>query len=216
MINGVTAYVPALLISGLVLTYLLKYHYRLTINVIAPIGPILIYSHILIKYGNLSQWMAYENWVTVGVFRGIAGTLLGVMAFELGGKCHLNAKLLRIFRAVCICLILALIVFRDSITYQDEAIYPFVFALLLWGIYYDEANYKIPQLLERLILYLGRISYNIFLLHYGVCHLLSQYAKDGKLSYIVPIYFVVTVLLAVLMDRFIYRVSHGKKVRGCE
>lgn len=70
VINGVTAYIPALLFSCLVLTYLLRYHNRLTINVIAPICPILIYSHILIKYGNLSQWVEYENWTTVGLLRG--------------------------------------------------------------------------------------------------------------------------------------------------
>ena len=142
---------------------------------------------------------------------GVAGTLLGVMAYELGGKFKLHTKLLCTFKIVCIGLILGLVVFRDSISYQDEMVYPYVFALLLLGIYYDNTQYRLPQLMENSILYLGKISYNIFLMHYGVCYLFSFYVGDNRLSYILPSYFIVIVMLAVLMERLSFLLTNRKK-----
>lgn len=86
VINGVTAYIPALLVASLVIHYCLQYHYRITINVLAPLGPVFIYSYIVNTCGNLSQWMKYENCYTVGVLRGMAGILVGVLAFEIGSR----------------------------------------------------------------------------------------------------------------------------------
>ena len=84
VINGVTAYIPALLFGSLIIHYMYTKHYRLTVNVLSIVSPVFIYSHIVITYGNLSQWMVYENWYTVGIIRGIAGILIGVLAFEVG------------------------------------------------------------------------------------------------------------------------------------
>ena len=84
VINGVTAYIPAMLVSSLLIVYLYQHHYKITVNILCVIIPIFIYSHILNNYGNLSQWMAYEKWTTVGILRGFAGMLIGVFISERG------------------------------------------------------------------------------------------------------------------------------------
>lgn len=86
VINGVTAYIPALLFASLVIYYMIKKHFMLFINIIIPILPIFIYAHIINLYGNLSQWMAFENWYTIGMFRGLAGTLIGAGTYIYGDK----------------------------------------------------------------------------------------------------------------------------------
>lgn len=49
----------------------------LFVSIVILIIPIFIYAHIIDTYGNLSQWTAFENWYTIGLFRGLAGTLIG-------------------------------------------------------------------------------------------------------------------------------------------
>ena len=88
VINGVTAYIPALLFASLVIYYMIKRHFMLFINIIIPILPIFIYAHIINLYGNLSQWMAFENWYTIGILRGLAGTLIGAGAYIYGNEIY--------------------------------------------------------------------------------------------------------------------------------
>ena len=83
MINGVTAYIPALLVASLILHYFYVNHRKLTVNLIITLVPIAIYSHIIETYENLSQWMVYENWYTIGILRGVAGISVGMLAYIL-------------------------------------------------------------------------------------------------------------------------------------
>lgn len=86
VINGVTGYIPALLVGSLIIYYFLDKYYEITVNLFAPILPIMIYAHMINTYGNISQWMEYEDWCTIGCLRGIAGILIGVLAYEIGRK----------------------------------------------------------------------------------------------------------------------------------
>lgn len=94
-INGVTGYIPALLASSLFIYYTCKKHYDLFVNIIIPMFPIFIYSHIINAYGNLSQWLAYENWYTIGILRGMAGMLVGGELIYMGNKRKRRRKFCR-------------------------------------------------------------------------------------------------------------------------
>lgn len=94
-INGVTSYIPALLAASLILHYLLCNHRKFTTNIVSVLAPIAIYSHIMNTYGNLSQWIPYENWYTIGILRAIAGMSLGIFAYytincKTGGGQRIN------------------------------------------------------------------------------------------------------------------------------
>lgn len=190
VINGVTAYIPALLGASLVVHYCLQNHYKITINILAPMLPVFIYSHIINTYGNLSQWMPYENWYTVGLLRALAGMLLGVLAYEVGYKTKnvwVDIKLL--IALACILAIACLVIFCQHIDFYDEICYPYIFAVLVATIYFSPSK-KIPQKVESFLLYLGKISYCIYLLHYGVCHLLKIYIPGQSYSMCAPLYLI--------------------------
>lgn len=79
----------------------------------------------------------------------------------------------------CMLLIAALIVYRNSITYNDEILYPYVFAILLASVYNEPERLIKDTKIKKISLHLGKISYYIFLLHYGICYLIKIY-MPGK------------------------------------
>ncbi len=206
MINGVTAYISALLGSSLVIHYLLKNHDRLLINILIPIAPIFIYSHIIYTYGNLSQWMAYENWYTIGLFRGIAGMLVGAGAYLYSEQKQVRGGIGKKDRMIslgigCIAIV-ALVWYRNSLSYSDEILYPYIFGMILRSIYFRERK-KVNTILEKVCLLLGKCSYHIFLIHYGVCYLLLRYMGGLQYSEIVPWYMIIIIGIGGIMSRII-------------
>lgn len=201
IINGVVGYIPALLCASLLIHYLLTKHHRLTVNIIAPILPIFIYSHIVFKYGNLSQWLEYENWYTVGILRGIAGCLVGVAAFEIFSK--LKKKNIYIyFGAATIPFIMGLVIFSNEISYNDEILYPFIFSILIASIYFTP-QININGWTKNKILYLGKISYNLYVAHYGICYLLKVWIPNKRYLYIGIPYLLLCCVVAMLMQKFL-------------
>lgn len=179
VINGVTAYIPALLAAELIVFYLLQYHYVFTVNIVAVFVPVFVYSHIVNLYGNVSQWGIYENWYTVGILRGLAGVLIGVFFHEIGEllKNHRGNFIRLVLFFLCGFAVLGLVIFRNRISYYDEMIYPYIFAIMISSIYYCKTKVSIP-FLERISLLGGKISYEIFLIHYGVCYLLKNFLYE--------------------------------------
>lgn len=205
VINGVTAYIPALLFAGLIVYYMLSKHYRLTVNILAVVLPVLIYSHIVITYGNLSQWLVYENWYTVGIIRGIAGILIGVFAFEVGHylkkrrREEIYQRFYCIGKWVSISAIISLVVFRDMISYYDEVVYPYVFAILIMSVYFKKPVFTDNKIC-MICIFAGKISYNIFLLHYGICHLMKLYIPDYSYRDMGPIYILLIIACGIILD----------------
>lgn len=76
VINGVTGQIAALLVATLILYYFFAFYKRMFVN-IGLILIMFIYSHILHNYGNLSQWIPYEQWYCIGILRAIAGMMVG-------------------------------------------------------------------------------------------------------------------------------------------
>lgn len=201
IINGVVGYIPALLCASLLIHFLLTRYYKITVNIIAPVCPILIYSHIVLTYGNLSQWLEYENWCTVGILRGIAGCLLGVAAYEIFRRknikyIYLIAKMASIF------LIIGLVVFRNEISYYDEVLYPFVFSILIASIYFTP-SINIKEGIKKKILYFGKISYNMYVSHYGICYLLKVWIPNISYLYIGIPYLIFCCVTAMLMQKIL-------------
>lgn len=214
IINGVTAYIPALLAASLIISYFLVYHHKLTINFLSIVVPIIVYSHIIITYGNLSQWLGWENWITVGVLRGIAGMLIGVFAYEMINRLtekHIWFSIFSILIAVIA--IIALVIFSDCISYQDEILYPYVFAFLICGLYVAKEKSKINAGIEKIILFLGNFSYYIFLSHYGVCYMMKIYMPNLGYGSGVVIELFLTTFVSCLMKIIIdlsYKVVKGR------
>ena len=213
VINGVTAYIPALLFSDLILYYLLSKHYKLVINVLIPIAPICIYSHIINTYGNLSQWMPYENWYTIGILRGLAGMLVGIGGYIYGKEFILNMRknIRYVLISFCILGIITLVVLHERVSYQDEVLYPYTFAILIACCYFRNKRNMGLMIFENICIKFGGISYNIFLIHYGICYLFLIYLPKKEYFKIAPVYLIIVILMGLLMEIVLNR---GKMRKG--
>gem|GEM_PF-5266948 len=198
-INGVTSYIPALLAASLILHYLLCNHRKFTTNIVSVLAPIAIYSHIMNTYGNLSQWIPYENWYTIGILRAIAGMSLGIFAYSTINCKTGGGKESIILTIISLILMVGLVVCRNDISYYDEVMYPYVFAVCIGSIYVRTPKYSIVSL-ENIIIYLGKISLNIYVIHYGICYLMKTYFPEKKYGSMAIVYVVSVCVLAIMVE----------------
>ncbi len=216
IINGVTAYIPALLFSSLIIYYLIKKHYMLFVNIVIPVIPIFIYAHIINTYGNLSQWTAFENWYTIGVFRGLAGTLIGAGGYIYGERMH-SKNVCRevqcefshyVLGIISVLAILGLVFVRNHLSFVDMIIYPYIFGIVLYIIFFREKR-EVPAIIESVFLKCGKISYMIFLIHYGLCYLFQKYYSGHQYSVTAIYYMLIVTIMAIIMNRFLHIVERN-------
>lgn len=210
-INGVTAYIPTLLVASLMLHYLLCNYKRITVNIIIVLVPIAIYSHIVNVYGNLSQWTVYENWYTVGMLRAIAGMSVGILTYSISNCVKIRRGGGIILTIGSLLMMLGLILFRNNISYYDEVIYPYVFAICIGSIYKRKTEYS-SVFWKKAIIYFGRISLNIYVLHYGVCYLMKIYCPGKNYESIAGIYLLLVIAFAIVVEIFLKTLKKLNKV----
>lgn len=210
-INAVTAYIPALLIASLVLHYLLCNYKKITVNIIVILVPIAGYSHIVNLYGNLSQWTAYENWYTVGILRALAGMSVGILAYNMSNCMKIVKKGGIILTTGSLLMILGLVLFRNSISYYDEVIYPYVFGICIGSIYARKIEDS-KVFWKKVIIYFGRISLNIYMLHYGVCYLMRICCPEINYRSIAGIYLLLVIIFAIVVEAFLKKTKRLNKV----
>lgn len=130
--------------------------------------------------------------------------LVGVSAYETGvvaGEGNQKCLALKCFKIMIpVLFILGLVIFSDNISYQDEILYPYIFACLINGLYFVTKK-PINVFLKKIILYFGQLSYFIFLFHYGVCYLFNMYIV--KKEYIIILPYLASVLGASIFIKFI-------------
>lgn len=103
-------------------------------------------------------------------------------------------------KAICSILIIMLVIERNMITYNDELIYPYVFGMLLISIYYEKTRYEMFITVKNLFIYLGKISYTIFLMHYGICYIFLMNKKNNSNWKMASLYLIVVISVAIVMD----------------
>lgn len=174
--NGVTVYLSAQVIATLALYYVLTNHRRLFVNLLGPFAILAIYAHILQTYGNLSVWKEFETWLNAGVLRGFAGMSVGALAYLV-----LVDQLKRLPRgwriAVNACCSLAcagLVLARDSLSLSDLLIFLPIFAVLVASAYGLWQNVAKNGWWRKVCIGMGRLSYPVFLMHYGVILLMRD------------------------------------------
>ena len=88
---------------------------------------------------------------------------------------------------------------RNDISYYDEVMYPYVFAVCIGSIYVRTPKYSIVSL-ENIIIYLGKISLNIYVIHYGICYLMKTYFPKKKYGSMAIVYVVSVCVLAIMVE----------------
>ncbi|CUQ42845.1 Acyltransferase family [Fusicatenibacter sp. 2789STDY5834925] len=179
VINGVTGQIAALLVATLILYYFFAFYKRMFVN-IGLILIMFIYSHILHNYGNLSQWIPYEQWYCIGILRAIAGMMVGGGTYYIVVKKMEKLKRIPIYSMCLICVISCgfLVLLRDKIAFSDLLLFIPIFSVMISSAYLIHL-FERNIIIQRIMTFFGKMSYYIFLVHYPICKLL-QYFMSGK------------------------------------
>ena len=212
VINGTTAYISALLFASLIIHYILENHFKMFINILGPILCIGSYAYIINHYGNLSQWTAFNGWVCAGVIRALGGISVGVITYVVIRVYleKLSTLLLNFIYAICSLCCVLLIVCRNNISYVDEIIYIPIFSLIIGAVYIKSQRNKIKyDLLNDIFIYLGNLSYPIYLIHYSILYLFKHYLEGIRYEIIILPILLVVILVSITLS---FIVSLLKKV----
>ena len=108
-------------------------------------------------------------------------------------------KLYRIGEVISIVAIISLVIFREMISFYDEVIYPYAFAILIMSVYFKKSVFT-NKMICRMCIFVGKISYNIYLIHYAVCYLMKLYLPDYSYKAIAPIYIFIVIAYGIILN----------------
>lgn len=202
-LNPVIWYINALLAGGCVVIYLLRYHERFYLNIVAPFAILLIYGWCVKFSGcmegfaaNNSEYLSISNYLFL--LRGFAGLSLGVLVKRGGNKC------LPVYRKKCelLCkgieiagyvLVMAMAFWHGRT--RADFVYAFLLALCVGLSFTNSISERIVH--NLVIQCLNKLSVYIYL-----CHNVIRYiCVDIKVNYgmaTVLGYCVAVTLLALL------------------
>lgn len=198
--GGAASQLSVLFICSLIIYTLLAKYKTIYINIIAPIVIIGGLGRIINIYGNLSQWLAFDVFFTVGILRGFIDMSVGVLAAEIFYPWVKNAGrswVIRVGIFIPSIFILLLVIGRNQISFNDLILYIFLFAWLVVSIY--SSSIQISDRINDIVVYLGKLSYPIFLFHYGIIVLLKTYLPNLNYFLAVSTFSCMLLLAGVLM-----------------
>ena len=191
-LGGAPEFISALLFSSFLLHYIVKNHRE---SFITFIGPAIItcgLGFIITKYGNLSQWGTFNIVVSSGVIRALVDMSVGAwFALVVYPKVSKLSNTKKTFHLGLIILsLLALVILKNHISYADLIIYIFIFAYMICLL----NSIRNSNTFNSFLVFLGEMSYPIFLFHYPVLYLMEQ--KQLNINYLPKL------LLSVLLILF--------------
>lgn len=202
-LNPVVWYINALLAGGCVIIYLLIYHKRCYLNIIAPFSVLLIYGWC-VKYSGCVEGFAAWNSEYWGIsnylflLRGFAGLSLGVLVAEGGNKRLAAARSNRNVLYKCLEILGYILVAVMSFWYgraRTDIIYVFLLAICVCMSFTNKVSEQVVN--NPVIQFLNKLSVYIYL-----CHNVIRYICADKIyNYSVKIvigYCVAVTLLAIL------------------
>lgn len=195
--GGAPEQISALLFCSLIIHYLITRHKTAFINVIAPLAVVVGFGRIINTYGNMSQWMAFDGYINAGLLRGFTDMCTGALCAAVLLPLLRKMKESWLVAAGMIMpgvFIVLLVMGRDYIDSEDLILYIFLFGLLVTALYAWER--RVPEKIDKILRYLGRLSYPLFLFHYGMLIILRTYAPNMRYRYGVTMFLFMTLLAA--------------------
>lgn len=211
MYNVTSTYIASMLFTSLIIFYLVYNHRNFFICLIAPLSVMFGYGRIISLYGNLSQWMNSDGFMTASIIRAMAGMSLGALCYFVFVGILESRNILRIGVEVCsIVLIFILVVFRDRLSFNDLIVYPFVFGGLISALY-TKTDVKSIEI-NTLFCSLGRLSYPIFLFHYGLIIVFKSCFPDRLYSMSILFIIFILVIAAIIdvLENYMHKLKKSK------
>ena len=216
--GGAPAYISSLLICSLLLHYIIKHHRKAYVNVIGPMMIVWGISRLINYYGNLSQWMAIDSiGINVGIIRGMADMSVGavggllVKSVEEAQLKEMSQKKRVSILGFSLMLLatIVLIVFRNEIDFGDLIFFIFIFVFAI--IFMHMGNVEISRYIHKVLIFLGKLSYPIFLFHYCALIWMKNYLPG--MDYWRGIVVTLCIILGISITSLCIKVIIAKGIR---
>lgn len=208
MYNVTSTYIASMLLISLIIFYLIQNHKKLFICVIGPLSVMLGYGRIISQYGNLSQWLNNDGFVTASIIRAMAGMSLGALCYLILVDLIKNNQFIQnsieiggIF-SICI-----LVLFRDEICFSDLILWPFIFGGFISVLY--NRPVKLTNINTCFCL-LGKLAYPIFLFHYGILIIFTNYFPKHSYGFMMTAMIVSVLILSSILTLLQYLLKKSK------
>lgn len=189
------------LIFDLPIIYFFMIRYKNLFYILSPYIVIFIYINILYQYKILDVWYQNYGLLTIGVYRGIAGILLGCISYKIYDKLkknRLNKSV--IFFIECMCLFILLKIIFGAARNINDFIVPFLFSILIITAFLPQIKY-VSILNTKYISFLGNLTLSIFLNHWIVFQVIFRYLKFLDLKYLIIIYIILIICWSYFLNK---------------
>lgn len=210
-LNNPAWYVSALFISSYIVYYLIRNHRSLYLQLIGPVSLLIIYSYMYREYESLQSFIYTKDlWMNTAVLRGIAGLTIGAYVFLISQKirAYMFKNSTKIFLCVMeICGFAGVLIFAALI---EEQLYDFfmVFVIALCTILASLDTILGNMCRTRLVSYLDRLTYSMYLTHFFVMIVINRLWDTSKWYWWhIPVYFCVTIVYSMLFHKIVTMAS---------
>lgn len=218
-LNNPAWYVSAMFIAGHFIYYFLKNHKKFFVEFLGIFSVICLLGLFARNYDALNSFFSISPLgVSTGLLRAVIGLTIGIYVFYLSEKYMNNvSKLGSILMTVFEIVSFAVIVIASMLT--ENMLCDFVFLILsAFGVFFASKNQILSGLSNcKIMRYLSKISYAMFLSHFFVLHIMSLIWEDAEWRWkLVPIYILLTIIFAILLETIVnlftkYVLNRNKK-----
>lgn len=171
--------------------------------IFAPYCIIIIYFNFLYMFGMLDVWYQPFGLFFSGVYRGLAGILLGCLTYKI----HIRIKNVNMPRVVILggeVLVLGCILnmIVGNARNPNDFVAPILFVLLVLLANFPQISF-IKKLNNRAVYFLGKLSFSLFLNHWIVFSVLFLYYKNLN----VKILFILFVFISLVWSSVVLYLS---------
>ena len=188
--------------------YFMIIKYKKVFYLLSPYIIIIIYMNILYQYHILDVWAQYFGFLTIGIYRGIAGVLLGCVSYKIYSYLITrNINISVIFLVESITFIILLKIICGSARSINDFIAPVLFAVLIISAFLPQIKW-LTILNNKYISFLGNLTLSIFLNHWIVFQILFKHFSFLDLKYLIILYLFLIMIwsyLALKLSNFIFK-----------
>lgn len=200
-------FLSPLVVLSFFIYFCLCYNKKLFVG-LAPILSLLLFVYIAQTYGFLGMHFDYVDIFAGGIIRGFPEMTLGVfvayMVEEYSNNKNIKVSKVRgiIIRVVCY-VVLIYTILKSQWDFNDFNVFP-AFAVLIYIAFMNPVEFKF----EKIVLYLGGISYWIYLVHNIVGYVIATVYPGQDYKIMTIIYFIITLVLSMIMQFIFVKVNN--------
>ncbi len=202
--NYITWYISVLIIVGYIIYYLVCNYRKIFIELIAPVAILLIYGYYSFNIGYMDVWIPKLFGVRICLLRGFAGMSLGCLCYSIykRNKQRVFTKamfnMLNIIKIFSFCFVIVFAALRGRTQYD----FILIVALSVGVTISFLTNSSKSQPIENILLFLGKLSYPIYLNHELLKILFAKYIP-GKGHSMFLVFILVTIVYSYITDKIV-------------